>query len=707
MKKLFTTAAMMLFVVSLALQAQPYTVTFQVDMSVKKAEGTFDGTASNVFVRGNFNDWGTTDQMTDNDGDDIYEAAISGIGADSVLAFKFFYDNPDTWEDAIGGNRELTVTGDTTFADFFDKDSVVTLATYTVTFQVDMSVKQQEGVFDPTASNVYVRGSFNGWGTDNMMDDSDNDLIYEAVVADVQEGGIAFKFFYDNPDVWESDPNRELNVTSDVTYLDYFDRDSVVTLTTYTVTFQVDMSVKDAEGTFDPTASNVYVRGSFNGWGTGNQMDDSDGDLIYEAVIADVQEGTQAFKFFYDNPDVWENDPNREIDVTSDLTFIDYFDRDSVINITGDGNVLFKIDMTVMEEIGIFNATTDSVQVRGGFNGWSDGDPARSKMSQNPLIPSLWTINIPFTSQPINEELAYKYYVNLADSNSIWTDGWERPNSQGGGNRGVLFLGEPAQEVDDMYYDDIHPDWVIEAGTSVDITFSVDMTPAMDGDKQAVPFNPATDTLYWISEQPSFVRTQGWVDTDDMKVLMLTDDDGDNIYTGTLTVQGPSFNSFQYRYAYVSAADGGNFIHEPAGFADFAYRVRYIAMSGPRSFVQPYDAPTDVWTNQEDKSDQWEDGPVTGVRETDAIVSKFELQQNYPNPFNPTTTIRFSVPENGMVSLKVYNVLGQLVANLINQELKSGSYEVDFNGFNLSSGIYLYKLSTGNYEATKKMMLLK
>jgi len=601
MKRFFTFAAMLLFVGSLTLQAQTYSVTFQVDMSVKKAEGSFDGAASNVFVRGDFNNWQATTPMDDPDGDDIYEATISGIGADSIIAFKFFYDNPDTWE---------------------------------------------------------------------------------------------------------SIPNREMTVTSDVTFLDYFDSDSVITLTTYTVTFQVDMSIKAAEGTFDASTSTVYVRGSFNDWGTGNPMDDPDGDNIFEAVVADVQEGTQAFKFFYDNPDTWESIPNREMTVTSDVTFLDYFDRDSVITLTGDGNVLFQVDMQVMEEIGIFDPAVDSVQVRGGFNGWNDSDPVRSKMAQNPLVPSLWTLSIPFTTQPINEELAYKYYVSLANP-GMWIDGWERPNSQGGGNRGVLFAGEPAQQVDDKYYDDIDPDWVIEAGTSIDVTFSVDMTPAMDPNLQAIPFDPATDTLYWISEQPSFVRSQGWEDTDQMKVLMLTDDDGDGIYTGTLTVNGPSFNSFEYRYAYVSAADGGNFIHEPAGFGDFAYRVRYCAMNGPRSFVQPYSTPTDVWTNQEDKSDQWEDGPVTGVRETDAIVNKFELQQNYPNPFNPTTTIRFSVPEKGMVSLKVYNVLGQLVANLVNQELKAGSYEVNFDGFALSSGIYLYKLSAGNYEATKKMMLIK
>ena len=192
-----------------------------------------------------------------------------------------------------------------------------------------------------------------------------------------------------------------------------------------------------------------------------------------------------------------------------------------------------------------------------------------------------------------------------------------------------------------------------------------------------------------------------------MKVLQLTDPDGDHIYTGTLTVNGPSFNQFVYRYGFVSASDG-SYIHEPAGYGAFAYRVRYIAMNGPKDFVQPYSAPTDHWTNQEDKSDQWEQNPLlTDVKETGKIVRRFELDQNYPNPFNPTTKIRFSVPNKEQVTLKVFNVLGQEVMTLINKEMDAGSYEVNFNAANLPTGVYIYKMTAGKYTATKKMVLLK
>jgi hypothetical protein len=87
--------------------------------------------------------------------------------------------------------------------------------------------------------------------------------------------------------------------------------------------------------------------------------------------------------------------------------------------------------------------------------------------------------------------------------------------------------------------------------------------------------------------------------------------------------------------------------------------------------------------------------------------AEFELYQNYPNPFNPVTSIQFSIIGKQFVSLKVYDVLGNEVAVLINQEMNSGNYITDFNAVNLTSGIYFYNLQAGNYSETKKMILLK
>ena len=91
----------------------------------------------------------------------------------------------------------------------------------------------------------------------------------------------------------------------------------------------------------------------------------------------------------------------------------------------------------------------------------------------------------------------------------------------------------------------------------------------------------------------------------------------------------------------------------------------------------------------------------------DNIVVGYTLMQNYPNPFNPTTNIGFRIAESGFVSLKVYDILGREVTTLVNELKRAGSYEVAFNGTNLANGIYIYRLESGKYSYTRKMILLK
>ena len=85
----------------------------------------------------------------------------------------------------------------------------------------------------------------------------------------------------------------------------------------------------------------------------------------------------------------------------------------------------------------------------------------------------------------------------------------------------------------------------------------------------------------------------------------------------------------------------------------------------------------------------------------------FSLSQNYPNPFNPTTKIKYSVPENAYISLKIYNLLGQEVTTLFEGYRQTGNYEIIFNGKELSSGLYFYILKANDFLDTKKFMLLK
>lgn len=96
-----------------------------------------------------------------------------------------------------------------------------------------------------------------------------------------------------------------------------------------------------------------------------------------------------------------------------------------------------------------------------------------------------------------------------------------------------------------------------------------------------------------------------------------------------------------------------------------------------------------------------------GINNEGKAVTKFHLAQNYPNPFNPTTKIKFSLQKAGLVTLYVYDVTGRQIQTLVNEVRPSGNYTVDFTGSSLSSGVYFYKIQSGDFVGAKRMLLIK
>ena len=101
------------------------------------------------------------------------------------------------------------------------------------------------------------------------------------------------------------------------------------------------------------------------------------------------------------------------------------------------------------------------------------------------------------------------------------------------------------------------------------------------------------------------------------------------------------------------------------------------------------------------------DTELTDVKLDDTTPTKFLLSQNYPNPFNPITRIKYSLPINEFITLKIYDTLGKEIITLVSEEKQAGSYEVNFDGSYLPSGIYFYKIQAGEFIQTKKMILMK
>lgn len=113
--------------------------------------------------------------------------------------------------------------------------------------------------------------------------------------------------------------------------------------------------------------------------------------------------------------------------------------------------------------------------------------------------------------------------------------------------------------------------------------------------------------------------------------------------------------------------------------------------------------------------DQWNFAPnkiikvssiTTGI-ESEANIFTYNLKQNYPNPFNPTTKINYSIPDEELVTIKIYNLVGKEITTLINEMKPYGNYEIEFNATGLPSGVYFYQLVAGDFIQTKKMLLLK
>ncbi|OQX85339.1 hypothetical protein B6D60_08005 [candidate division KSB1 bacterium 4484_87] len=644
-------------------------------------------------------------------------SAIAGSGVFIYINFDVVGNAGDTT--TIHFNKMVFNEGDPAATTTDGKFSVGSGASL-VTFQVDMSIKLRENVFDPGAGDiVVVRGNFNGWGgNDQECTDADGDTVYTGTFDVGSEPTISYKYVIhksDGTDMWEDNigGNREFaNSGSQVLPVVYFDDDDEYTPPADVfVTFQVNMSIKLREEVFKPGEGDlVVVRGNFNGWsGNNEECTDADADSIYTGTFNIGTEATIAYKYVIhkaDGTDMWEDNigGNREFANTgSDQTLpVVYWDDDDEFSgVTRTGAILFNVDMQVWEDAGFFDRNLDSLEIRGGFNGWVSGDYLErfpGSMIYEKIMP---------VEGIVGSEIRYKYYLNYHDktlwSNSDW--GYEVPYTRGGGNRIIVFEGTDDQMAPLQYMNDIPHGGVIPMGKTVTVTFTVDMNPAMS---LPTPFNPATDTVTLIPQDPHWAVGQGLTPYDETLVTF-TDSDGDGVYTGTLEIHGPTIYGVEYAYRY-----GADDITEGGGFEFGRYRTRYIVPNSDGSYPDTWTFPVDTF--QLDPPLPVEEAPlkvaVDELIQGRVTPDNYTLGQNYPNPFNPTTMITYSIPKLSHVNIKVYNMLGQEIATLVNKQKAPGTYKVswdgkDYTGKVVAGGVYFYRIEAGDFNKTMKMLFLK
>ncbi len=381
-------------------------------------------------------------------------------------------------------------------------------------------------------------------------------------------------------------------------------------------------------------------------------------------------------------------------------------------------NIVFGLDLSPFETVGLFDrARGDTLWVLGGFNGWGDCrtlTPDACLMEKEPGG-TQFAAAVPVTSLPGIEQ-SYKYFLDFNDETFQQAfgvpppSGWEEGHLTGI-NRKFVFEAAEQQILDVEYFNDVTPENVMLPGTSVNVSFSVDMTAALTYDAQ--PFNPAGgDTVSIHLGDPIWAHSQGIDGTDHdiplVDVLQLEDADGDNVYEGTLTVTGPSYNILTFRYMF---GQGGTYVQESGSDTNAPGRNRahFIPKNADGSWPAEYALPP--------MTVHLEPGPLPHERNPQIYVGVEEvasevptgiwLGANYPNPFNPTTTFEYALDRAVPVTVRVYDTLGRLVETLVDGVQQAATYQVTFDASRLSSGVYFYRLETPTQSVVQRMMLVK
>ncbi len=656
--------------------------------------------------------------------------------------------------------------------------SSVAMAQVNVTFWVNTATVPDTITAN---SNVQLRGSVSPltWGNDTGAQLENMGGDYWKVTLQFNPGDVVqYKIFADSENDgdsgWESNVNtdsgnRELTVgDSDTTLaIQYYNtvngRDQYWTpfpeagsgADSVDVLFRVNVS---SYLDFDPDNHIVGLRGTPAplDWGktlalTAESPSENAGQIMYEAsnfwsgVVRFAKSDTLAYQFVVSPANdlnsvvLWENSAsgipdgselkdggNRTLNLRDDspdttLAWKWISDIPAQEDTRVTSTILFQVDVSPLRELGIFDLTEgDTLQVRGGFNGWNDSDPENSILRESLSDPDIFELPVTIKENP-GAVIEYKFFIKFNPDRDIWgggdpINGWEEPASTGGGNRTFVFENVEEKVLPVQTFNDIFD--VIPEGTTVTMKFTADMRCAL---RDPAFGDPAADTLRLDIQDDVWHFFSGTERIDNAvgpTPFDFTDANGDSIYDLSVTVTGPIQNWVQYKLNWQGAEEEG------PGFSAGRRRVRYARADENGVYQSSYQFGVDYYNEVpgqpllvEDRDgtnvDDTSPCTITSVRMTDGPVpASYSLGDNYPNPFNPSTTISYALPKASHVKLVLYNALGQVVAELVNEVQQAGNYEVnvDFTKELVrtgASGIYYYQITAGDFTQAKAMTLIK
>jgi len=596
--------------------------------------------------------------------------------------------------------------------------------TVKVTFNVNTATSPKLLV---DTSLVEVRGShplLGPWGsaaTNRMINLGGDYWTLTVSFPDTMIGkDVEYKFYAED---WEDGPNYTLTIPSGDTTLPFvfFRKQGFGPNPPYTPSDSIDVWFRVYVYNipeFDPAQHVVGVRGAqlpdhndFGdiSWGrTFVLSPEPANDKIWSGRLRFPSPSSIAYKFVIasrDNPDDvirWESDPNREASINADTTLRwTTFDR-KVIAPAKTVELYFSVDMSVYQMIGYFKPDSgDVVLVRGSFNGWGE----QNQLQPSTLEPGIWEGYIPITAAP-GDFIEYKYYIKTGNDNQarVPNAGWEP-----GANYKYTFTDADTQEVPRRYFAGAGPEGFVQKDEGVEVWFYCDMRNVTDNSGNLIE---RVDSLFIAGSQPPLF----WIwdePTRDRSNVRLYDDGrypdkvaGDTIYSIAITF--PKWSSkgpIQFKFAVNGIVDNeAGFQEDHLLFLDDlpnqpgkkAINELEVVKFGRQRGLGAFKDTVKIVNKF-----------IVGVKETGEVPLTYALYQNYPNPFNPVTTIKYSIPNSERVVLKVYNILGQEVATLVDEEQRAGVYEFKFDASNLSSGVYFYRLQAGKFIDVKKMILVK
>ncbi len=477
---------------------------------------------------------------------------------------------------------------------------------------------------------------------------------------------------------------------------------------TKNVTFQVDMGIYLQLSLFNPATDSVVVRGDFEHFTGATDWSgqtflltkSATNDSVYTVTVPfpdSVAGKTINYKFVLRSAgnDSWEGDPNRTYTVTTDgnqQLAPDYFNRRYTAGVTH--KITFVADMTTLISQG-FTDANDSLFVRGDTSplNWGPG----LKMTKQLLNPKSYSVQLTFTVA-VGGQINFKFFAQGKDNFS--NTGWET-----GGNVVYTFA-----DKDTVFASRVPAISIVNSTTTADlVTFTINMNGAREKwhntlitGLKSVWVGGGVLPLKWPSNWLYSDTSTSATGQDTLHTLIRLWDDGthgdavkgDNIWTTQLTFAAGVAQYVEFKYGAVfSGVDtlngGASYLDNEAGFA----LNHSMLLTGATQMV----------------TNNFGDQVTTGVRENPAakVPTSFALSQNYPNPFNPSTQINYSIPKNSLVTLKIYNVLGQEVATIFSGQQKAGNYIVTFDASKYASGVYFYRIQAGTFSSTKKMILMK